>query len=187
MLKKFVWLVCCCSIGLFTYTTPSTIPQASPHINTNEPTFNITPLDPQVDMPNSERQHNDSGSQCVFCSLQMCAKHMGIESLYHLTDKYTFATGPEFVKKILDENHVHFIQKTGSNTKQLLIDYVEKQGIPAAIGVDGHHCIVCVHYSPETNEAKIIDNSDKQLRVQTWTMEKFNQHFDGWVVVLLNP
>ena len=58
----------------------------------------------------------------------------------------------------------------------------------AGIGVGHIHMLNCVHYDEEKGIVKIIDNGGPYaMKVQTWTMQQFDQRFDGWAITLFPP
>lgn len=147
-------------------------------------------IDVQVPIAKEHRQYNYSGSQCVWCSLEALARHHGIANLYDLTDKYKFATGPSYVAGVLTKRGVAFRQSY--STKQADIEfireYVTKKGYGVGIGVyNGTHMINLVHFDEEKGIVKIIENGDRSLKIQTWTMAQFNSRFSGWAIALVPP
>lgn len=44
--------------------------------------------------------------------------------------------------------------------------------------------MVCVHFDEEKDIVKYVDNSDRSLKVQTMTMERFNSRWTKWVLVI---
>lgn len=143
-------------------------------------------FDPQADILKENRIFNKSGSQCVWCSLETAARHEGITELYDLTSKYTFATGDQFVNTVLTQRNINFKMQwegTGKNTN-IIETYLVKKCYPVAFGVPGHMLVLC-HYDKEKQFVRVIDNVDRELRVQKWTMEQFMNRWTGWAVVVL--
>ena len=44
--------------------------------------------------------------------------------------------------------------------------------------------MVLVHYDEEKGIVKYINNSDRSLKIRTWTIKEFNQRWDGWICVI---
>ena len=47
-----------------------------------------------------------------------------------------------------------------------------------------HHAMVIIHYSEKQNRVCWVDNSDRQLRVQQTTIEKFKERWNSWILVI---
>jgi hypothetical protein len=65
----------------------------------------------------------------------------------------------------------------------VLIKKAMAEGRGCLFGVPGH-AMVLIHYDEEKNIVKWVDNSDRSLRVQTMSIEKFNGRWQGWILVL---
>jgi hypothetical protein len=62
--------------------------------------------------------------------------------------------------------------------------YVCEMKLGVGFGVPGH-MLNLVHYDEQAGIVKVIDNvGPKALQVQTWSMSKFRQLWDGWAVVV---
>jgi len=139
----------------------------------------------QVPIPMSCRVYNRSGSQCVWCSIEVLARYHKIEALYTLTQKYKHATGGGEVSRVLNRLNIKYtMQDEGERNTQILIDACEK-GWGAGVGLHGTHMVNVVHF--KDGVVKIIDNSDSSLSIRSMSMNQFLRAWDGWVVVLVPP
>jgi hypothetical protein len=57
------------------------------------------------------------------------------------------------------------------------------EGRGALMDVPGHAIVIC-HYDEKNKIVKVIDNSDRSLRIQSWSMDKFNKLWGGWILVI---
>lgn len=137
----------------------------------------------QVPVPKSIRIYNKSGSQCVWCTAQMLGTYHNVAGVHGLTDQYKHATGPGEFNRVMTARHVKFKQVTGRDL-DFLDEWVTKKKMGCGIGVNNTHVIMVVHFV-RGKEVRVVDNSDRSLRVQTWTWEKFQRNFTGWVFVIL--
>jgi len=146
------------------------------------------PSDPElqglhVPIPKEIRLYNKSGSQCVWCTIEMLGTYHGSAGVKGLTQKYKHATGPGEVNRVLTQRNVKFKQVTGRDL-DFIEEWVTNKRMGVGIGVNHNHVILVCHF--ERNKlVKVIDNSDRSLRVQTWDWAKFTQRFSGWVFVIL--
>jgi len=139
----------------------------------------------QVPIPMSCRVPNRTRYQCVWCSIECLARYHKIPEASHLTDDHKGKTGGGEVRQVLNRLGIKYQQQyEGNYDKKLLIDACAK-GWGAGVGVNGNHMINLVHY--KDGVVKVIDNSDRSLRIQTWTEQQFLQHWDGWVITLVPP
>jgi hypothetical protein len=137
----------------------------------------------QVYVPREMRIYNKSGSQCVWCTIEMLGKLHGVKGVSGLTDEYKHATGPGEVNRVLTQRGVKFKQVTGKDY-DFIKEWVADKKMGVGIGVNGNHVILLCHYE-ENKLVKIIDNADKSLKIQTWDWNKFTKRFDGWAFVIL--
>lgn len=145
------------------------------------------PVDPelrgvQVPIPRDMRIFNQSGSQCVWCTLEMLGRFNKVRGTDGLTRQYKHATGPGEVNRVLTRRGVKFRQVTGKDM-DFLEEWVANKKLGCGIGVDGRHAILVCHFE-RGKSVKVIDNGDPQLRVQTWDWSRFTRHFSGWVFVV---
>lgn len=144
----------------------------------------------QCKIPESHRVFNKSGKQCVWASLETLARYNKIEPLYGLTTKKSYQKGANYwdVNKALEKHNVRFKMTYHSDKKNgltLLKKYVSEYKVGAAFAINRttiKHMVTMVHIDDE--KVQFIDNSDKELRVRTWSMKTFKENFDGWVVVI---
>lgn len=137
----------------------------------------------QVPIPKNIRLYNKSGSQCVWCTIEMLGSFHGSKNTNGLTQSYKHATGPREVSRVLTNRNVKFKQVTGKNYA-FLQEWVAEKKMGVGIGVNGNHMILVCHYE-QNKLVKVIDNADRQLRIQTWDWAKFQRHFSGWAIVIL--
>ena len=106
------WLSVFSIIIPFNHNKPQPIPPIESPIIPVEPPKPTDPelIDVQVPIAKENRQYNNSGRQCVWCTLEALARHHGITNLYDLTDEYKFATGPSYVSNVLTQRGVAFRQ-----------------------------------------------------------------------------
>jgi len=141
----------------------------------------------QVPIPKACRVYNRSGSQCVWCSIQCLALYHGVKDIQHLTDRYTWATGPGEVSRVLggypnvkwkqiQNGDINFIKK-----------YVTEKKLGVGLAIPGH-MLNLVHYDEEKGIVKVIDNcGPRALQVQDWSMSTFKRKWDGWALVVFPP
>lgn len=143
----------------------------------------------QVPIPKDCRVYNKSGSQCVWCSIECLARYHGVKELYEgdrrLTKTYTWATSPGEVNRVLKSKYptVKWKQIQNGDTN-FIKKYVCEMKLGVGFGVPGH-MLNLVHYDEQAGIVKVIDNvGPKALQVQTWSMSKFRQLWDGWAVAV---
>lgn len=153
-----------------------------------QPQLPVQPTDPEliglhVPVPKGIRIYNKSGSQCVWCTAQMLGTYHGVKGVNGLTDQYKHATGPGEFNRVMNGRHVKFKQVTGRDL-DFIEEWVTHKKMGVGIGVNNTHVILLCHFE-RGKQVKIIDNSDRSLKVQTWTWDKFMRNFSGWVFVIL--
>lgn len=142
----------------------------------------------QCPVPKEDRVKNYTGIQCVYSSIEMLGRWAEEPKLINppitSRDNCKGYSSPETAKKILEKLQVNFEQVYGNKQKGIeLIKKAMKEKRAALFSVPGH-AMVLVHYSEEENRACWVDNSDKQLRVQETTIDKFNKRWTSWVLVI---
>lgn len=145
-------------------------------------------IDVQVPIAKENRKFNVSGVQCVWCSLENLARHNGESKLYDLTEKYKHATGPSYVAQVLNSRGVKYKQVYSGKKAGIdfIREYVTKKKMGVGVGLQGVHMINVVHFDEVNGIVKVIDNSGPNaMKIQTWTIEKFDQRFDGWAITIL--
>lgn len=140
--------------------------------------------DAQVPVRPADRVFNRTGIQCTWCSLECLGRHNGIKALHTppLTDSHLRHAGPAQVRPVLDRLGVKYlIQEFGQKDTNILTVSCER-GWGCVVGLKGVHCVNLIHFDATT--AKIIDNGDRQLRVQSWKRSTFLQEWDGFTIVV---
>jgi len=143
----------------------------------------------QCPIPMECRVKNYTGVQCVFSSLECLARWAEIKDLLEpepLTSRAGCKSysGPMDAAEKLTRYGVKFenIYRDRSSALNLLKKAMN-DGRGALMDVPGHAIVIC-HYDEEEKIVKIIDNSDRSLKIQTWSMEKFNKLWGGWILVI---
>ena len=170
---------------------PTPPPSPPPIVNPTPPppTPPPAPIDPelvgvQVPIPKDMRVYNRSGNCCVWATIQALGNYNKSNGTHNLIDKYTWATGPGEVNRVLTQKGVKFLQTTsGRRDYSFLKKWVTEEKKGVGVGLPGHMVLMC-HFD-EGKEVKIIDNSDRSLRIQTWTWQQFVRRYDGWALVIL--
>ena len=133
-----------------------------------------------VEIPKEARVFNTSEHQCVWASLETLARHNQIPELYDLTTKYKKKATPDNVRYVLKKRKIKYKMTLHGRGSHGFLKENIRHGI--AFGTNRKHMMTLVHI--DDKEAKFIDNSDKNLEVQTWDIKKFNKAFDGWAIVI---
>lgn len=174
--------------SLLSVTNPNYQTAFSATYNSGE----VTPdelKDVQCPIPHDCRVQNYTRTQCVFSSLECLARWAECKQLLEpdvLTSRpgCRSYSGPADAASKLKKFGVKFEDSYGNRIKGIeLLKKAMADGRGALFGVPGHAMVIC-HYDEEKNVAKIIDNSDKSLRVQTWTAEQFRKRWDSWIIVI---
>jgi hypothetical protein len=138
-----------------------------------------------VPIPKEMRVYNRSGSQCVWCTIEMLGNYNRVPQVYKITDAYKHRTGPAEVKRVLEGKKVKFHQ-TMRRDEDMLEEYVMRRKLGAGVGVNhGSHCILVCHFDRAAKVVKVIDNGDPQLRIRTMTLDQFRRIWSDWVLVIL--
>jgi len=146
------------------------------------------PVDPelegiQVPIPKEMRIFNKSGSQCVWVTAEMLGNYHHVQGTQRLQDQYRHATGPGEFSRVMNQRNVKFKQVVGRDL-DFIEEWVTNKKMGCGIGIHNTHVILICHF--ERNKlVKIIDNSDRSLRVQTWDWNRFSHEFSGWAFVIL--
>jgi len=169
---------------------------ACPYITTTyvEPYTSIygedEPTDIQCPIPIENRVANGTGIQCVWSSIETLGRWAEEPKLINqpLTGRSDCKSysGPGLAARKLKELGVRFEQVSNGQDRQSSIALMKRatsEGRAALFGVPGH-AMVCVHYDETSDTVKWIDNSDCSLKVQTTTIRRFNDMWDGWVLVI---
>lgn len=153
----------------------------------------------QCPIPMENRVRNYTGIQCVFSSTEMLARWAECKELLEpepITSRPNCKSysGPSDLKNKLEsfglkpwsENGTGPMYRQAYRNKEeamKLLKVAMEEGRGALFGVPGH-AMVIIHYDEENDEVKYVDNSDRSLRVQTMSINKFHQRWDGWICVI---
>lgn len=143
----------------------------------------------QCPIPMNCRVRNYTGIQCVFSSLECLARWAEIKELLEpepLTSRSGCKSysGPIDAAEKLNNYGVKFENiYRDKGSALILLKKAMSDGRGALMDVPGHAIVIC-HYDEKEKIVKIIDNSDRSLRIQTWSMEKFNRLWGGWILVI---
>jgi len=135
------------------------------------------------------RVKNYTGIQCVFASIECLARWAEIKELLKpdpLTSRSGCKSysGPTDATTKLKKFGVKFENAYQDKKKAIqLLKKAMAEGRGALMDIPGHAIVIC-HYEEDNGIVKIIDNSDKSLKIQTWSMEKFNKLWGGWILVV---
>jgi hypothetical protein len=143
----------------------------------------------QSPIPMECRVRNYTGTQCVFSSLECLARWAELKALLEpepLTSRAgcrSYSSPTDAASKLTNFG-VKFENEYKDRGKAIqLLKKAMAEGRGALMDVPGHAIVIC-HYDEEAGVVKIIDNSDRSLKVQTWTMAKFKDKWGGWIMVV---
>jgi hypothetical protein len=159
--------------------SPQTQPQPVPPPQPTDPEL----IGVQVPVPKEIRIYNKSGSQCVWCTAEMLGRLHKVKGVDGLTIDYKHATGPGEFNCVMTQRHINFKQVTGRDL-DFIEEWVTNKKMGVGIGVHHSHVILVCHFE-RGKQVKVIDNSDRSLKVQTWDWQRFQRSFTGWVFVIL--
>lgn len=142
----------------------------------------------QCPIPMKDRVRNYTGIQCVYSSLEMIGRWAEEPKLMNppLTSRAECKgySGPQRAAQVLNNLGVKFenvYRDRAAGIRLIKKAMAEHRG--ALFGVPGH-AMVIVHYDESKDVVKYVDNSDRRLRIQTMTVRRFKQRWDGWVIVV---
>lgn len=138
-----------------------------------------------VPIPMEHRVFNKTGIQCVWCSLETLGRYANEPKLIGLTnlpDCKSYSS-PSLAARKLKQLNVKFEQTTSKSDRSLIIKSVVKEKRGCLFAIPGH-AMTLVHYDEPAGIIKYINNSDKYLKIRTWTMQEFNRRWDGWICVI---
>jgi hypothetical protein len=142
----------------------------------------------QVPVSSGLRVHNYTGIQCVYSSLETCARYQGIKELYDLTDLYKDPADFTDTDAILLKRGVHFEQvraKTNLKTQVLWVKDKVADGYPVCVGIKPfpycYHMVTVIHF--KDGIVKYIDPDD-ELNIKTLTEDEFLKQWQGWGLIL---
>lgn len=142
----------------------------------------------QCPIPMKDRVRNYTGIQCVYSSIEMLGRWAREPKLTNppITSRSNCKgySGPSRASEVLNELGVKFEQTYGDKNKgRKLLKKAMKEGRGALWDIPGH-AMVIVHYSEEENRVCWVDNSDRRLKVQETTIEKFEKRWGSWILVI---
>lgn len=138
-----------------------------------------------VPIPIEDRVFNRTGIQCVWASVECLGRYADEPKLIGLTDHpdcKSYASPSSLAVK-LKKLDVKFEQTTNRLDKSLIFKSVVKDRRGCLFAIPGH-AMTLVHYDEVGGIVKYINNSDKSLKIRTWTLKEFNQRWDGWICVV---
>lgn len=138
-----------------------------------------------VPIPVEDRVFNKTGIQCVWASIECLGRYADEPKLIGLTERpecKSYASPSSLASKLKSLN-VKFEQTTSKSDRSLIIKSVVKDRRGCLFAIPGH-AMTLVHYDEKDGIVKYINNSDKSLKVRTWSMIEFNQRWDGWICVV---
>ncbi len=174
---------------------PEVPPQLPPKLpNPPQPEVEPDLIGVQVPIPKNCRVYNASGSQCVWCSIECLGRYHKVKELYEgdtrITKYHTWATVPFEVAQVMKTKYpsVKWTQITSRNeTNSFIKKYVTEKKLGAGFAISGHMLNI-VHYDEAAKTVKVIDNLGPQaLKVQEWSMDKFNRVAVGWALTVFPP
>jgi len=138
-----------------------------------------------VPIPSKDRVYNKTGIQCVWASIECLARYAEEPKLINLTSdpECKSYSSPYSLSSKLKKLNVKFEQTTSRSDYSLIIKSIVKERRGCLFGVPGH-AMVLVHYDKEKGIIKYINNSDKSLKIRTWSIKEFEQRWDGWICVI---
>jgi hypothetical protein len=144
--------------------------------------------DLQCPIPKNDRVKNYSGIQCVYASIEMLGRwaeepKLTKPPITSNPDCQSYS-GPNQAAFILNKLGVKFKQSYGNKQEGInLIKEAMSEGRGVLWGVP-KHAMVLIHYSESQNKVCWVDNSDKQLRIQVTTIDKFKERWNSWVLAI---
>jgi hypothetical protein len=137
-----------------------------------------------VPIPAKDRVTNHTGIQCVWASIECLGNFAEEPKLSKLTSQPSCLglANPEGTAGKLKQLKVKFEQSTDYK-KDLIQKSVVKERRGCLFSIPGH-AMVLVHYDEKAKIIKYINNSDKLLKIRTWTMDEFNKRWTGWALVI---
>ena len=142
----------------------------------------------QCPIPLKDRVFNHTGSQCVHASVECLGRWAEEPKItnppYTSRPECKSYSSPTNEARILTDINVKFEQTYKDKNKGVqLIKKAMTEGRGCLFGVPGHAMVIC-HYDDDKNMMKWIDNSDRTLKIQTQTIDRFNSRWDSWILVI---
>ncbi len=156
--------------------------------------FYVSPVairaeDLQVPILKEDRVLNVNDKRCVWCSIEVLARRAKDKRLYGLSQDYEGPANEGNVRWVFNDRGISYKMNPQGNTSIYAIyDFLvipcqyEKRGV--AVGIDGRHMVNVVHYDIKERVVKVLDNSDKKLRIRTLNWEWFHEHWDGSAIII---
>ncbi len=138
-----------------------------------------------IDLDPKYRQHNDSGSDCVHCSI---VNLLRINGEWKAADEFwrryghTGADTSEGLAPKLNSMGIRY-QQTMRADKQFVVDAITS-GRGVAVGVHGQHMLNVVGCDDQNVVLMGNMNGVGQNKTEPWS--EFLAEFDGWAVVILS-
>jgi hypothetical protein len=138
-----------------------------------------------VPIPMKDRVYNKTTIQCVWASIECLGRYAQEPKLINLIDNKDCKgyASPSSLSNKLKKLNVKFEQTTSRSNRSLIVKSVVKERRGCLFGVPGH-AMVLVHYDESKGIVKYINNSDRTLKIRTWTLKEFNQRWDGWICAI---
>jgi len=138
-----------------------------------------------VPIPMKDRVYNKTGIQCVWASIECIGRYAEERKLKWLTNDSECQgySSPSVTASKLKKINVKFEQTTSKANRSLIQKAVVKENRGVLFGIPGH-AMVMVHYDEKAGIIKYINNSDKELKIRTWSIDEFNKRWDGWICAI---
>lgn len=162
------------------------------YVNTFIPTYEYDGPDAEEDLqcpiPKEDRVRNHTGIQCVYSSIEALGRWAEEPKLVDppLTSRPECKSysSPNQAAKVLNRLNVRFAQTYGNKERgRELIRHAMRTGRGCLWDVPGH-AMILVHYDEEGDRVCWVDNSDRSLKVQQTTIDKFDRRWGSWILVV---
>lgn len=142
----------------------------------------------QCPIPMDDRVRNYTGIQCVYSSIETLGRWAECDKLINppMTSRWDCKrfSGPSKAADRLNKIGVKFEQTSGDRKAGIrLIKKAMKEGRGCLFDVPGHAMVLC-HYNEKEDVVRWIDNSDRSLRMQQTTVDRFHDMWSSWVLVI---
>lgn len=194
-MKRLLAITICLLIGIITISSAQKLPEQADNLcpipgvtvqiavadeGEDEDLANV-----MVPIPMKDRVFNKTGIQCVWCSLETCGRYAEEPKLINMTDLADCKSysSPENVAFKLKQLKVKYEQTNSKSDRSLIIKSVVKDRRGCLFAIRGH-AMTLVHYDELKGIVKFINNSDRTLKIHTWSMEEFDRRWNGWICVI---